>query len=79
MLRIYSGRNGHLTPVENLKEPSAVGVLWLDLLNPTRRAGSTQLTVRSSRRILKSKFPRATKWRKSSCRTGSSTKTARNS
>lgn len=35
MLRIYSGRNGHLTPVENLKEPSAVGVLWLDLLNPT--------------------------------------------
>lgn len=35
MLRIYSGQNGHLAPVENLQQPQDRVALWLDLLNPT--------------------------------------------
>ncbi|MCR5860507.1 magnesium transporter CorA family protein [Mesorhizobium sp. J428] len=34
MLRIFTGRNGHLALAENFHEIEATGPIWLDLLNP---------------------------------------------
>lgn len=35
MLRIYTGRNGHLASADTIHDTEAAGALWFDLLNPT--------------------------------------------
>jgi len=35
MLRIYTGRNGHLAPIDTIADAGPAGVFWFDLLNPT--------------------------------------------